>query len=121
MKNTIYLSFLLFIIIALVSLPVITIPISSSSIGVIRSVQENTKISAIVSGRIIYSKLEKNNQEIKQGDTLFIIILNTFGKIKGIQISIQKSINITTLIRLCKEIASTKPSLQTHKLQHTLF
>ena len=44
------------VIAILVTLPVVFIPISSSSRGVIRSVQENTHLMAVVSGRVIETK-----------------------------------------------------------------
>lgn len=85
MKNTIYISILFFIIAILVLLPFIQIPISSSSRGIVRSVQENTQISTVVSGKIIHSKLEKNNQEIKQGDTLLIVTAEQLDTQKNLQ------------------------------------
>lgn len=84
-KKSIYIGVLILIIIFLCILPIIKVPISSSSRGVIRSVRENTKISAIVSGRIIYSKLEKNNQELKQGDTLLIVTAEQLVTQKNLQ------------------------------------
>ena len=65
MSKTIYLTILVMVIAILVTLPIVFIPISSSSRGVIRSVQENTQLTAVVSGRVIETKLEKNNQNIK--------------------------------------------------------
>ena len=73
LKYTIYYGALLLIITVLFSLPFIKIPISSSSRGLVRSVQENTKIAAVVSGKVIKNKLEKNNQLITKGDTLLVV------------------------------------------------
>lgn len=73
MSKTIYLTILVMVIVILVTLPIIHLPISSSSRGVVRSVQENTQLTAVVSGRVIETKLEKNNQNIKKGDTLLIV------------------------------------------------
>ena len=73
MSKTIYLTILTLVIAILVTLPIVFIPISSSSRGVIRSVQENTQLTAVVSGRVIETKLEKNNQNIKKGETLLIV------------------------------------------------
>ncbi|MGB4448306.1 MAG: hypothetical protein WBI92_09730 [Cloacibacterium sp.] len=56
MSKTIYLTILVMVIAILVTLPVVFIPISSSSRGVIRSVQENTHLMAVVSGRVIETK-----------------------------------------------------------------
>jgi HlyD family secretion protein len=72
-KNSIYLETVLLIIIFLAILPITKVPISSSSKGVIRSITENTKLNSVVNGRIIETKLEKNNQFLKQGDTLIVI------------------------------------------------
>ena len=73
MSKTIYLTILVMVIAILVTLPIVFIPISSSSRGVIRSVQENTQLTAVVSGRVIETKLEKNNQNIHKGETLLIV------------------------------------------------
>jgi multidrug resistance efflux pump len=85
MSKTIYLTILLMVIVILFSLPLIKIPISSSSRGVIRSVQENTGLSAVVSGKIIKSNLEKNNQNLKQGDTLLVVTAEQLDTQKQLQ------------------------------------
>ena len=61
MKKNIYFTILGMVIVILLTLPIIHLPISSSSRGVIRSVQENTQLTAVVSGKVIETKLEKNN------------------------------------------------------------
>ncbi|MYY30711.1 secretion protein HlyD, partial [Elizabethkingia anophelis] len=66
-KNLIYLGTLLFIILILALLPIITVPISSSSRGTLRPIEENTKLNAVVNGRVVKTSLIKNNQLIKQG------------------------------------------------------
>ncbi len=48
-KNAVYLGVLGFIIAAVVALPFVEIPISTSSRGIIRNMTENTKLTAIVS------------------------------------------------------------------------
>ena len=68
-KNTIYLGLIFFVSVTLFLLPIIHLPISSSSRGVVRSVQENTQLTAVVSGRVIETKLEKNNQNIRKGES----------------------------------------------------
>jgi secretion protein hlyD family protein len=72
-KNKIYLSVLIFIIGIFIALPLIKIPVSTSARGVVRSAQENVPITVMVGGRVIKSKLEKNNQNINKGDTLLVI------------------------------------------------
>lgn len=77
-KNTIYLGILSIIVLVLFSLPIINIPISSSSRGVVRSVQENTQVSAVVSGRVVATKLEKNKQSLIS--VVFAILPEEFGE-----------------------------------------
>ena len=84
-KNIIYFSFLFITILFLFSLPLINLPISSSSRGVVRSVQENTQLTAVVSGRVIETKLEKNNQNIKKGETLLTITAEQLDTQKNLQ------------------------------------
>ena len=84
MKN-IYLLLIIFFIISIFSLPIIFIPISSSSRGVIRSVQENTQLTAVVSGRVIETKLEKNNQNIRKGENLLIVTAEQLDTQKNLQ------------------------------------
>ena len=56
-----------------VTLPIISIPISSSSRGVIRSQTENTKLTSVVGGRVIVNNLQKNNQVLKEGEVLLVV------------------------------------------------
>jgi len=116
MKNTIYIGVLFFIIIALISLPVIEIPISSSSRGVVRSVQENTQLSAVVSGKVVYSKLEKNNQTIQKGDTLLIVTAEQLDIQKQLQ-SNQSSDYAAQLSDLAKISQGQFTGLQTGQYQ----
>ena len=85
MSKTIYLTILAMVIVIFFSLPIIFIPISSSSRGVVRSVQENTQLTAVVSGRVIETKLEKNNQNIKKGDTLLVVTAEQLDTQKNLQ------------------------------------
>jgi HlyD family secretion protein len=85
MKKTIYLTILTLVIVTLFLLPIIHLPISSSSRGVVRSVQENTQLTAVVSGRVIETKLEKNNQNIKKGDTLLVVTAEQLDTQKNLQ------------------------------------
>lgn len=86
-KRIIYLTILLMVILFFISLPIIEIPISSSSRGLIRSVQENTKVSSVVSGKVVYSKLERNNQYIQKGDTLLEVATAQLDTQKSLQSS----------------------------------
>lgn len=119
MKKSIYIGILILVVTFLCILPIIKVPISSSSRGVIRSVQENTKISAIVSGRIIYSKLEKNNQQIKQGDTLLIVTAELLDTQKNLQNS-QSSDYSAQLQDLNKLTKGQISGLQTGQYQREL-
>lgn len=118
-KKSIYIGILILVVTLLCILPIIKVPISSSSRGVIRSVQENTKISAIVSGKIIYSKLEKNNQEVKQGDTLLIVTAEQLDTQKNLQNS-QSSDYSTQLQDLNKLTRGQISGLQTGQYQREL-
>lgn len=84
MTKSVYLSIITLVITIFISLPLIKIPISSSSRGLVRSVQENTQVSSVVSGKVVYSKLERNNQYIQKGDTLL--------KVATAQLDTQKSL-----------------------------
>ena len=85
MSKTIYLTILTLVIAILVTLPIVFIPISSSSRGVVRSAQENTQLTAVVSGRVIETKLKKNNQNIKKGETLLTITSEQLDTQKNLQ------------------------------------
>ena len=85
MKKPIYIVLIFFVSIILSILPIIKLPISSSSRGVIRSAQENTQLTAVVSGRVIETKLEKNNQNIKKGETLLIVTAEQLDTQKNLQ------------------------------------
>src|SRR5690606_26707621 len=71
--NIIYLILIAVIIIIIISLPLIKIPISVSAPGVIRPQKENSKLISLVSGRVIESKINRNNQKVQKGDTLLVI------------------------------------------------
>ena len=85
MKKPIYIVLIFFVSVTLFLLPIISLPISSSSRGVVRSVQENTQLTAVVSGRVIETKLEKNNQNIKKGETLLIVTAEQLDTQKNLQ------------------------------------
>lgn len=72
--NIIYLILITLIIIIVISLPLIKIPISVSAPGIIRPQNENSKLISLVSGRVIESKINHNNQKVKKGDTLLVIL-----------------------------------------------
>lgn len=116
MKNTIYISILFFIVAVLALLPIIHVPISTSSRGTIRSIQENAQISTMISGKIIKSKLEKNNQHIKQGDTLLVITAEQLDTQKNLQNS-QSADYAAQLSDLAKVSRGNFSGLQTGQYQ----
>lgn len=70
-----------------ISLPFLSFPISSSSKGTIRSYTENSILTSVVGGRVLINNLKKNNQEIKQGETLLIINAEQLDTQKSLQSS----------------------------------
>ena len=85
MKKPIYIVLIFFVSVILFLLPIIHLPISSSSRGVVRSVQENTQLIAVVSGKVIETKLEKNNQNLKKGETLLVVTAEQLDTQKNLQ------------------------------------
>ncbi len=72
--NIIYVLLILAVITAVILLPIIKVPISISAQGVVRPKMENAKILSLVSGRIIDNRIVGNNQQVKEGDTLLIVV-----------------------------------------------
>ncbi|HEX8576573.1 MAG TPA: HlyD family efflux transporter periplasmic adaptor subunit [Flavobacterium sp.] len=66
---SIYLVFILAILIFLALLPVIKIDISSQSRGIIRSTTDNVPVTSLVNGKVTFVNL-KNNRQVLKGDTL---------------------------------------------------
>ena len=86
-KKSIYLVITLFVILIIGILPLTNLPVSASSRGVIRSQTENTKIASVVGGRVITNDLQRNNQQIKQGDTLLVVTAEQLDTQKSLQSS----------------------------------
>ena len=86
-KKSIYLVITLFVILIIGILPLTNLPVSASSRGVIRSQTENTKIVSVVGGRVITNDLQRNNQQIKQGDTLLVVTAEQLDTQKSLQSS----------------------------------
>ena len=119
MKKPIYIVLIFFVSITLFLLPIIHLPISSSSRGVVRSVQENTQLTAVISGRVIETKLEKNNQNIKKGETLLIVTAEQLDTQKSLQ-SNQSSDYSAQLQDLNKLTRGQYGGLQTGQYQREL-
>lgn len=118
-KNITYIGILLLIILILVSLPIINITISSSSKGLVRSVTENTKLTSVVNGKIIKNQLKKNNQFLKQGDTLLIVTTEQLDTQKHLQ-NTQSEDYSTQLEDLNRLIKGQYNNLQTGLYQREL-
>ncbi len=118
-KNIIYLSSLLFIIAIFILLPFISIPITSSSRGTVRSMVENTKINAVVSGKVVFCALQKNNQKISKGDTLFMVISEQLVTQKTLQENQYMDFQ-TQLLDLAKLTKRQYKGLQTGQYQKEL-
>lgn len=115
-KNIIYLTILFLVVITFIVLPFISVPISSSSRGIVRSLQENTIITAVVSGKVILSRLEKNNQILQKGDTLLIITSKQLNTQKQLQTDQNNDYN-TQLQDLNKITKGNFTNLQTEQYQ----
>ena len=115
----IYLPILLFIIVIFFLLPIINIPITSSSRGVIRSYTENTKLTSMVSGRIVKTSLTQNNQLVNKGDTLLVVTAEQLETQKNLQ-NTQASDYSAQLTDLNKLVSGNYTSLQTGQYQREL-
>ena len=119
MKNIIYI-FIISLIAVLFGFSFFTtMPISSSSRGVIRSQTENAKIVSVVGGRVITNNLENNNQQIKQGETLLVITAEQLDTQKSLQNS-QSSDYSAQLQDLNRLTRGQYGSLQTGQYQREL-
>ena len=87
MPKIIYQLFIVLLGFIIIGLILINIPISASSRGIIRSQAENTKIVSVVGGRVITNDLQRNNQQIKQGDTLLVVTSEQLDTQKSLQSS----------------------------------
>ncbi len=68
----IYLAVIAFAVVIFVSLPIVSVDVSSQSPGIIRAKTDNTDVVPIVSGRVVRTKII-NNQTVRSGDTLLVI------------------------------------------------
>ena len=69
----IYLTIVLLFLACIVALPLIKIPISTTSYGIINDLKNNRPIISIVEGKVIKSHILRNNQMLKKGDTILEI------------------------------------------------
>lgn len=68
----IYLAVIAFAMVIFVSLPIVSVDVSSQSPGIIRAKTDNTDVVPIVSGRVVRTKII-NNRSVRSGDTLLVI------------------------------------------------
>lgn len=115
----IYLPILLFVVLVLLLLPIINVPITSSSRGIIRSYTENTKLTSMVSGRVVKTSLSQNNQFINKGDTLLVVTAEQLETQKNLQ-KTQASDYNAQLLDLNKLVIGNYSSLQTGQYQREL-
>ena len=71
-SQIIYISVLVILIAALISLPYIKISVSTNSSGIVRTVAEKSDFKAITSGRVS-SWLVKENQKVETGQNLVVL------------------------------------------------
>lgn len=117
--NKIYLPIILFLMVIFFLLPIIKIPITSSSRGVIRSYSENTKLTSMVSGRVLKTSLKFNNQLINKGDTLLVITAEQLETQKNLQNNQASDYN-AQLSDLNKLVSGNYSSLKTGQYQREL-
>ena len=118
-KKSIYLVITLFVILIIGILPLTNLPVSASSRGIIRSQTENAKIVSVVGGRVIETKLKKNNQEIKHGEKLLVITAEQLDTQKTLQSSHSSDYN-AQLQDLNKLTRGQYGGLQTGQYQREL-
>ena len=119
MPKIIYQLFIVLLGFIIIGLILINIPISASSRGIIRSQAENTKIVSVVGGRVITNHLQRNNQQIKQGDTLLVVTSEQLDTQKSLQNS-QSSDYSAQLQDLHKLTRGQYGGLQTGQYQREL-
>ena len=119
MPKIIYQLFIVLLGFIIIGLILINIPISASSRGIIRSQAENTKVVSVVGGRVITNHLQRNNQQIKQGDTLLVVTAEQLDTQKSLQNS-QSSDYSAQLQDLNKLTRGQYGGLQTGQYQREL-
>ena len=71
-SNTIYLILILFLLIVMISLPIIRVDIFSNSRGIIKSEKERVVINSINSGKVIKTNIISNKM-VAKGDTMLVL------------------------------------------------
>ncbi|QCX37567.1 HlyD family efflux transporter periplasmic adaptor subunit [Aureibaculum algae] len=116
-SKIIYSILLLSVIGMAIALPFVYLDIYSSSRGVIKSEKERNQIASLYSGRIKILNL-KENQVVRQGDTL-IIVDNTVGQEK--LNLIKNQLDETNLFVVDLEYLSNTQNLSRNKIQSFLY
>ena len=68
----IYMSVILFLLVAFGTLPFLTVQVTTQSQGVIRSGNEDNSVTTVVSGEVLSCKITEN-QSVNKGDTLLVV------------------------------------------------
>lgn len=68
----IYYVILLFFVVVLITIPFVSVDITSQNRGVVRSMYDNVDIQSIVNGKVLYENIV-NNSKIEKGDTILIL------------------------------------------------
>jgi multidrug resistance efflux pump len=112
---SIYLVFLIAILIFLSLLPFIKVDISSQSRGMVRSTTDNVPLTCLVNGKVTFVNL-KNNNIVQKGDTLVKLTLDNLDTEKatsqGLSTTIQNQIQDLSLVILGKSNLLKTPELQ---------
>ena len=114
-RKTIYWLLLLFIIAVLISLPLVTIDITSQSRGIIRTSVENTVVQPVIYGQVTAYYMNEN-KVVRAGDTLAIFSVEMLEE----QIRLEKQ-KLEENLLFCKDLMTLttfgKEKLQTPKYQ----
>ncbi|UIR56373.1 HlyD family secretion protein [Sphingobacterium sp. SRCM116780] len=115
-SKIIYLILLLLILVGLFCLPLVKIPISVSAKGIIRPIEENSKVSLAVGGRVLNANIFENNQQVNKGDTLLVIAADQISN-KTTQQQLLASDYALQLADLNKLVRGQRSGLQTGQYQ----
>ena len=123
-KSKIIYSFILFaLIVALISLPFISVTIYNTSQGLIRPDKERILLQSSHSGKVIFHQL-KNNGQINKGDTLMMInnlaITQKINTTRSLFIETKKFIEDIKLLSNQKRIANKLNSLK-YKQEYNFY
>lgn len=104
--------------IAFITIYVVKIAVSSQARGIIRSEEENVKLSTVISGKVRYLKL-KNDQSVRKGDTLMVVESPTI----AVQLALKRELrsDYNQQIADLKQLIESKGSVPFKDLHTELF